>query len=150
MAVRRVLVALVFACLLVPATSFAQSAWGVMVSGAPQWKFPGFITDQVAGDGGSLSVKGNAFYIGIVHGRDLGGDWGVSFVREKVKDGSSLIDGDQQCFSNGCFPTGTDAMTTGVKMTGVEVHVLFRFTRSLGTCRSASISGAAWPASAAT
>src|ERR1041385_8017121 len=64
------------------------SHWGVFVSLSPSWDLPSSITNSVAKDGGTLIVVGSQFTIGIVHGRTLSGDWGVTFVHQAVKNGS--------------------------------------------------------------
>jgi hypothetical protein len=148
----KTLVAAVAALCLVAAPAFAQtpapkaaqkaastpspdkvSHWGVVFSATPEWHLPKKITDTFAGDGGSLAVVGSQFAIGIVHGRAMGGDWGVTFVHQPVKNGSRGSDTDSECgFTNGplpggCFNTGGGAVTQGVAMDGVQVHKFIPF-----------------------
>ncbi len=109
------------------------SHWGVLVSGSRSWYLPSSITSKVASDGGGLTVVGSQFTIGIVRGRTMSGDWGVTFVHQPVKNGSNAFSNDTQCgFTNGpiaggCFNTSSAGITQGVKMTGVEVHKFVPF-----------------------
>jgi hypothetical protein len=108
------------------------SHWGVVFSATPSWDVPNSIIAKIAGDGGA-TIVGTQFAIGIVHGRAMSGDWGVTFVHESVKDGSNGFSNDTSCgFTNGplpggCFNTGGGAVTQGVKMNGVQVHKFFSF-----------------------
>jgi len=104
------------------------SHWGIVFSATPQWNLPTFVTNSFAGNGGSVVVVGSQYAIGIVHGRAMGGDWGVTFVHQPAKDGSRGADSDTECgFTNGpitggCFNTSGGIVTKGVLMNGVEVH----------------------------
>jgi hypothetical protein len=108
------------------------SHWGVLFSATPSWYVPNSIIDKIA-SGGGATIVGTQFTIGIVHGRSMSGDWGVTFVHESVKDGSNGFDNDTSCgFANGpmpggCFNTGGAAVTQGVKMNGVQAHKFFSF-----------------------
>lgn len=117
-----------------PAAAAAKvSNWGLVVSATPSWYLPKQMTDAFASDGGSLVVVGSQFSIGIVHGRAMGGDWGVTFIHQPIKDGSRGSDTDSDCgFVNGplpggCFNTGGGAVTQGVAMNGVQVHKYIPF-----------------------
>ena len=109
------------------------SHWGVLFSATPSWELPKVLTNAVASDGGSLVVVGSQFTIGIVHGRAMGGDWGVTFVHQPIKNGSRGSDGDTDCgYLNGplpgnCFDTSGGAVTQGVAMNGVEIHKFIPF-----------------------
>jgi hypothetical protein len=109
------------------------SHWGIIFSATPEWHLPKNITDTLAGDGGSMAVVGSQFTIGIVHGRAMGGDWGVTFVHQPVKNGSRGSDTDSECgfangpLPNGCFNTGGGAVTQNVVMDGVQVHKFIPF-----------------------
>jgi hypothetical protein len=108
------------------------SHWGVVFSATPSWYVPNSIIDKIAGDG-AATIVGTQFTIGIVRGRSMSGDWGVTFVHEIVKDGSNGFSNDTSCgFTNGpmpggCFNTGGGAVSQGVKMNGVQVHKFFSF-----------------------
>jgi hypothetical protein len=117
---------------LTPALALAQatpkpadkvSYWGVTASFTPDWNIPSALTQKVVDQGGAISVSGSQFTFGVVRGRATGGEWGVTFLREPVKDGSSGHGSDSQCFSNGCFDTSTSFMTQGVRLTGVEAYI---------------------------
>jgi hypothetical protein len=108
------------------------SHWGIVFSATPSWYVPNSIIDKLA-SGGGATIVGTQFTIGIVHGRSMSGDWGVTFVHEIVKDGSNGFSTDTSCgFTNGpmpggCFNTSGAAVTQGVKMNGVQVHKFIPF-----------------------
>ena len=129
-------------CCLVATPALAQTAaagpakvshWGVEFSATPSWYLPRSVADFLAGDGGTLVVVGSQFSIGLVHGRAMGGDWGVTFIHQPLKDGSRGSDTDTDCgYANGplpggCFNTGGGAVTQGVSMNGVQVHKFIPF-----------------------
>jgi hypothetical protein len=107
--------------LLAPAVARAQSSshWGVSGSVTPMWQVP---TQLETLFGGTVDVKGSDVSIGFVCGRDLGGDWGVSFIRKTLKDRSRVEKIDAECLSNGCFQSGTSYLTQGVTLTGLKIH----------------------------
>jgi hypothetical protein len=108
------------------------SHWGVVFSGTPSWYVPNSIIDKIA-SGGGATIVGSQFTIGIVRGRAMSGDWGVTFVHERVKDGSNGFSNDTSCgftngpISGGCFNTSGAAVAQGVKMNGVQVHKFIPF-----------------------
>jgi hypothetical protein len=129
MTYRRLLLTAMF-LLCLPGASAAQDAshWGVVGSVTPQWKVP---TQLETLFDGTVDIKGTDFSVGIARGRSLSGDWGVSFIRKKFKDGS-LIEGiEEDCtsFSNGCFRDGESYTTRGVAINGLEVHKFIPFVR---------------------
>jgi hypothetical protein len=70
-----------------PAAAQAQdSFWGVSASFTPTWKTPDQFKVAFQADG--IDLKGSEFRAGIVRGRTLGGDWGISFVRKSLAGGS--------------------------------------------------------------
>jgi hypothetical protein len=109
-----------------------ESHWGVLVSATPSWSVPNSIIDKVAGDGGA-TIVGTQFTVGFVHGRAMGGDWGVTFVHEPVTDGSRGFSNDTTCgFTNGplpggCFNTSGAGVAHDVQLNGVQVHKFFPF-----------------------
>ena len=109
------------------------SHWGVVFSATPSWYVPASITDKIASDGGGATIVGTQFTIGIVRGRAMSGDWGVTFVHEPVTDGSNAFSSDTKCgFANGplpggCFNTSGAGVTQGVTMSGVQVHKFIPF-----------------------
>jgi hypothetical protein len=108
------------------------SHWGVVFSATPSWTVPNSIINKIA-SGGGATIVGTQFSIGIVHGRAMSGDWGVTFVHQPVKDGSNGFSSDTACgFTNGpmpggCFNTSGAARAQGVKMNGVQVHKFIPF-----------------------
>jgi len=105
---------------LIPSAAVAQSShWGVRASLTPKWKVP---TQLAQLFDGTVDITGSEFTVGIVRGRDLGGDWGVSYARKTLKDGSRIEKFEPECFSNGCFESGTSYRTRGVTLSGVKVH----------------------------
>jgi hypothetical protein len=115
-------------CLLaIPTVALAQNEthWGAAATFTPQWKVPSQLEELFDGN---VDLKGTDFAIGIVRGRHLGGDWGLSFIRKKMKDGSVVEKFDQNCdFTNGCFPDGSSFVTRGVAVNGVELHKYIPF-----------------------
>jgi hypothetical protein len=112
-----------------PGLAHAQnppSHWGVVMSFTPErsWnvnsKFGEFLFD----DAETAEIEGSDFSIGIARGRDGGGDWGVSFVRRSVKDGSLFESTGLNCDQNNNCTTELSSrhFTRGVKYTGVEFH----------------------------
>ena len=78
---------------------------------------------------GTVEIKGRDVSIGIARGRgrELGGDWGVSFIHKQFNDGSRVDSFQQQCgFSNGCFQDGEAVTTQGVALNGLEIMPLVK------------------------
>lgn len=124
----RVFLAAVFV-LCLARVGFAQDAshWGIVGSVTPQWKVPSQLEKLFDG---TVDLKGTDVSIGIARGRSRSGDWGVSFIHKKFKDGSRVEKIDQKCnFSNGCFLDGESFTTRGVAINGVEVHKFIPFVR---------------------
>lgn len=127
-------------------TAAAQSdptRWGASASFAPKWNVPtgsGPLAQMAevlfeSGDFG-MNVRGSDFRIGAVRGRSLAGEWGVSFVRRTMKDGSTQGGIEEQCFDNTgpggqitrqCFSAGTLYIYHDVTMRGVEVNKFIPF-----------------------
>jgi hypothetical protein len=110
-----------------PASAFAQpSSWGVVGSINPEWK-AGAPFEKIFG--GAVDITGSDFSIGIARGRELSGDWGVSYIRQRWNDGSGVNDSEQECssFSNGCFTSGEFYRTQNVVVSGVLVHKFIPF-----------------------
>ena len=121
----------VFACFcLLPAPAAAQgppprptSHWGITASFSPTAEANDNYRDLVYDFGGSGSVKSSEFTIGFVRGSTRGGDWGVSFVRKPLKDGSQVTESETDCFQPNSCNTFTYTKTMrNVVMTGVEFH----------------------------
>jgi hypothetical protein len=119
--------------ILAPTMASAQdSHWGVAASMTPKWKTVSKL-DEVLFDAESVDLEGSAFTIGIARGRSLSGDWGVSYVRRPVKDGSHVrltADLEQpncEIFVNGCITFGDYRTTRDVVLNGVQVHKYIPF-----------------------
>jgi hypothetical protein len=130
MACRRLLI--VFALSVVPSMAAAQgSSWGVIGSVTPTWNRASSLgMDRLAVllfDADTVDLKGSEFTIGIARGRDLGGDWGVSFLRKRVNDGSRVESLEQFCESGKCFTQGESRITRNVVLNGLEVHKFVPF-----------------------
>ena len=126
---RRMFLAAVFlVCLPRVAVSQDASHWGIVGSVTPTWKVPSQLETLFDG---TVDIKGTDFSIGIARGRSRSGDWGVSFIHKKFKDGSRVEKIDQDCtsFSNGCFLDGESFTTRGVAINGLEVHKYIPFVR---------------------
>jgi hypothetical protein len=80
-----------------------QSHWGVAGSFVPAWTTEQKLFEVLA-DFETADLHGNEFDIGFVRGSELGGDWGVSFVRKNVSR-ESLVDlgAGSACFGETCF-----------------------------------------------
>jgi hypothetical protein len=119
----------VFICLL-PAPAAAQAApvparshWGVTASFSPSAEAHEGYRELLYDFEGAGSVKSSEFTIGLVRGSTRGGDWGVSFVRKPLKDGSQATDVDTDCFEPTNCGTFTYTKTMrNVVLTGVEFH----------------------------
>lgn len=108
-----------------PSAALAQTShWGVAGAFTPTWQVP---TQLAQLFDGTVDITGAEFTLGIVRGRDTSGDWGVSYVRKTLKDGSRIEKFESECFSNGCFDTGTSIRTRGVALSGVKVHKFIPF-----------------------
>ena len=122
---RRLLALMCF--LFLPSTSLAQNQthWGVAAAFTPQWKVPSQLEELFDG---TVDLKGTDFAIGIVRGRHQGGDWGLSFIHKRMKDGSRVEKFEERCeFTNGCFLDGSSFVTHGVAVNGVELHKYIPF-----------------------
>ena len=119
-------VVLSFALAAPAAAQSDRSHWGVSASFTPRWEIPSSAGPLFEAE--PVDISGSEFRIGIVRGRDLSGDWGVSFVRKRIKDGSTIGgDFEQSCGSTGCLPVGAIYRYENVTMTGVAVHKFVPF-----------------------
>jgi hypothetical protein len=105
-----------------------ESHWGVSGSLVPRWEFPRALADVWNLD---TDMTGSEFRIGIVRGSDLGGDWGVSFVKKAIDDDSTVQLRQQACVQ---LPGGLSQcargayhLTRDAGMRGVEAHVFVPF-----------------------
>lgn len=114
------------------------ASWGVVGTLVPKWQVPSSL-EVVAGlhiSEDDLAIedqdlRGDEFRIGIVRGRPLGGDWGVSFVRRRFVDVNAEGDnGAGYGFSNGIYESTTALSRVSrrsVQLTGIEAHKFVGF-----------------------
>jgi hypothetical protein len=121
----RLPVILASAALLVPVSGSAQDSagWGVSATVAPYWSTP----SSLGVGAGTVDMHGSDVTIGVVRGRELGGDWGVSFVRKRIADGSHADDLTRPCFGAACFLDGESRVYHDTALTGVEMHKYVNF-----------------------
>lgn len=118
---------------------FKQSHWGVSASFTPQWKMWDRITKVIADESETWAIEGKQFTIGAVHGRSQGGDFGVDYTVQPIKDGSTVSSTEERCTGNNgsnnngpnttppCFTLHSSTVTDKVKMAGVKVHFFIPF-----------------------
>ena len=87
------------------------------------------------GESSKVNITGYEFRVGVVRGRELGGDWAVSFFRRKVDDGSTLGEVQTTC-QTFTFVTpaktrrsleGTKNVYRGASLMGLEVNKFIAF-----------------------
>ena len=90
-----------------PNAATDPSRWGVAVGFIPSFEISGGSSAigklaEVMFDRGDegLDVKGSDFRIGIVRGRRLGGEWGVSYIRRSFDKDSTQGGTSEFCFTN--------------------------------------------------
>jgi hypothetical protein len=120
--------------------------WGVGVGFVPKFRISngsgvlGKLAEVMyeQGDVG-LDVKGSDFRVGVVRGRRLKGEWGVSYIRRSFKDESTQGGVETSCFpgtqpnSQSCYTYGTEYFyNDNVVLNGIEANRLF----VLGTIKS--------------
>jgi hypothetical protein len=125
---KRILAAVIIALVGLTDVSAAQSDpsedrrshFGVIGSFSPQSNFRN--TFELLFDGSTFDVRSTDFEIGfIVRGRQLGGEWGVSFVQKNYRDGS-VIDATAEDCSLGCVTFGNRDIMRDVRLRGVSIH----------------------------
>jgi hypothetical protein len=71
-------------------------------------------------DADQTSIRSQDFEIGfIVRGRQLGGDWGVSYFQRNFKSGSTAENLGESCSQNACFLFGRRDIMQDVQLRGV-------------------------------
>lgn len=90
-------------------------------------------------DAERIDIRSRDFEIGVTRGRDLGGDWGVSYSQKSFKDGS-VVDRTQEICgffgSAGCPAIGTKYVLRNVQLRGVSFH---RFVPFVTIARRAQV-----------
>ncbi len=107
-----------------PASAQSDTHWGVAGSFVPRWEFIELLEDSMERD---IEMRGDDFRVGIIRGRQQGGEWGVSFVRRRVEDDSIVVQQETlKCVSRANLPDvcarGAFHRTQGASMTGVQFH----------------------------
>ena len=111
----------------VPAAAQDSSRWGISGSFVPRWEFLHFIEDAMERN---VELEGADLSIGIVRGRQFGGEWGISFVQRRIEDDSRVIQQEAlKCVSRPGLPDlcarGAFHLTRDASMTGVQLHRFF-------------------------
>lgn len=106
----------------------SESHWGLTGGFTPTWTVPSSAGDLIDR---TIDVSGSGFEIGLIRGRDLGGDWGLSFVQKRVADSSTVtLSGSATCYAvgviNACSPDVIYA-PRGVTIQGAELHKYLPF-----------------------
>jgi hypothetical protein len=108
-----------------------QSHWGISASFTPQWKMWSKISNAIADSGQTWTVEGKQFTVGVVHGRSQGGDFGIDYVSQSVKNGSNVQSTEVQCTGQNnappCFTLQSSDVTDNVKMSGIKAHFFIPF-----------------------
>ena len=97
----------------------AQDQWGMSFALTPSWETGPGINKLFGAD--RVDMKGSEMRWGFVRGIDVGGDWGLSFVKTKFSSNSSL-DKDVTSCSRGSCGTFVRTINDTTNMTGFEVH----------------------------
>jgi hypothetical protein len=104
-----------------------DSSWGVIGGLTPTWRVPDNAIKNLF-DARAVDLSGSEFRIGIVRGKELGGDWGVSLVQKKFKEGSTVTrQADYDIADLGTFPATLGFTTTDTSLLGVELHKYANF-----------------------
>lgn len=124
---RALLAALLLLGCAAPAAAQTDARWGIAASVVPRWEFLELVEDPMERD---VEMQGTDVRVGIVRGRDLGGEWGISYVRRQVDDDSVVVQQESlKCVARDNLPDvcarGTLHRTRGANMTGVQLHRFF-------------------------
>lgn len=113
------------------APAFAQDGkaphWGVIFSFTPTWKAHETFQDLFLIEDAGQKFEGDEFTIGVARGSTLGGNWGVSYVRKRIKDGFTTTTHDSQTETNFSFQSTETSEFQNVYVEGFEVHKFIAF-----------------------
>jgi hypothetical protein len=99
-----------------------DSSWGVIGGLTPSWRVPDNAIKNLF-DARAVDLSGSELRIGIVRGQEFGGDWGVSLINKKFKEGSTVTrQSDYDVADRGTFPALLGFTTTNTSLLGVELH----------------------------
>lgn len=87
-----------------------RNYWGLEGTVTPKWRVPEW--QKIAFDADSVDLAGKEFRIGVVRGRALGGDWGISYVHRTLNDSAAAV----------VQSDGDVIATTANSLRGVEIH----------------------------
>jgi hypothetical protein len=103
-----------------------RARWGIAGSLTPEWEFLHFLEDAMDK---SIEMKGDELRIGIVRGKPLGSEWGISYVKRRVDDGSTMVQEKPKCLASATTEAvcagGTSYETRGAFLNGVQMHRFF-------------------------
>jgi hypothetical protein len=101
------------------------SFWSATASVTPRWESHSVMEDVF--DLSSLDLAGSEFSLGLGRGRARSGDWGVSWVRKAIEDGTGFsnmfcsdVSGQERC-------NGTTYAADGAYWSGIEAHKFVPF-----------------------
>jgi len=121
---------LVAAAVLVGSSSAAlaqdESSWGVIGGFTPTWRVPDNAIKNLF-DARAVDLSGSEFRIGVVRGKQFGGDWGVSLISKKFKEGSTVTRESEVDLQQGTFPALYGFTTQNTSLLGVEAHKYANF-----------------------
>lgn len=127
--IRRTLAATLLALVLVPAMARAQESpklFGIRASFAPEWKGQESYK-SIFGLDGTGTINGSDLTIGFARGTNLGGEWGVSYIRKKLKT-DGIVDAEGGTCGTNCSFAFTETSTfDNVYLDGVEAHFSIPF-----------------------
>jgi hypothetical protein len=123
--IRTILAALVFSGGAAAAQA-QDSSWGVIGGFTPTWRVPDNTIKNLF-DARAVDLSGSEFRIGLVRGKEFGGDWGVSLVSKRFKEGSTVTRESDYDLQNGTFPALFGFTTTDTSLLGVEAHKYANF-----------------------
>jgi hypothetical protein len=110
-----------------------QSHWGISGSLVPRWRFADPLADVWDLE---TDIKGTELRVGIVRGSDLGGDWGISYVKKTIDDNSVVQLREQACVQvpGGAVECarGPYHVTRAAGLRGVEAHLFMPFVTIKG------------------
>ena len=102
------------------------SHWGASVSFTPQWKAHDKLQELLWAEGDG-TIEGSEFTVGVVRGSTAGGEWGVSFVRKPVKDGTTITRLTEDSDSQFLVRQTHQLVFQDVYLQGVEFHSFIPF-----------------------
>ena len=84
-----------------------RAHWGVSAGFAPRWTASSTWVEKLYG-ADTMDWAGSDLRVGVVRGSDLGGDWGIAFVRRLVEDGGihDLAAGSELVSTGQDYPSG--------------------------------------------